>query len=111
MTRDVNLISEAYLSLKKKINEQAPQAAPTAQASPAAAAPVQAGSVTVGNPQGQPPVQQPPAAPAAAVKASKEQEKAVKDLLKSFGLPESVAPYLIQALIEQIPGIKSQYGI
>lgn len=111
MTRDVNLISEAYFNSRKKLNEQAPIAAqptapvqnqqPVAPGQPAAPVQSQQPAAPVQNQQ--------PAAP--AVKASKEQEKAVDDLLKSFGLPKEVGPYLIQALVEQIPSIKTQYGL
>jgi len=104
MTRDAHLISEAYLSTKKVVNEQTP--AP-------AAAPVQQPPVPAPQPTAAP-VQQPTAAqqpPAPAPKATKEQEKAVNELLKAFDLPATAAPYLLQSLIQNVPALKQQYGM
>lgn len=104
MTRDAHLISKAYLSAKKIVNEQAPAPAGAPVQQPAAPAQQPAAA------QQQPaaPVQQ-PAAP--APKATKEQEKAVNELLKAFDLPATAAPYLLQSLIQNVPALKQQYGM
>ena len=45
------------------------------------------------------------------MKATPEQEKAVKELIKSFGLPESAAPYVLRMLVQNMPMLKQQYGL
>lgn len=111
MTRDVHLISEAYLAAKKVVVEQTPTPAQPVQppvVAPGGAAPMAAKPV---QPQVQQPVQQPQQPPAPTVKGTKEQEKAVNDLLKAFGLPAEAAPYLIQTLVQGVPALKQQYGL
>lgn len=107
MTKDAHLISEAYLSSKKVVNEQTPAPAPAA--APAQQPPAAPAQQPVAAPVQQPsaPAQQSATAP----KASKEQEKAVNDLLKAFDLPESAAPYLLQTLLQNVPALKAQYGM
>jgi len=106
MTKDIHLISEAYFATKKKLNEQAP--APVQQPAPAATQPA-APAPTAAQPAAT--TQQPQQQAAPAAKATKEQEKAVNELLKAFGLPESADPYLIQSLVQNVPALKQQYGM
>ena len=120
MTKDAQMIAESY----KVVREQ--QLGSFGVAKPQQAQPTQSqlGGFGVAKPQQpvQPPITQTqqnapaPAQPAKKEeapmpKATKEQEKAVNDLLKAFGLPDSAAPYLLQSLIQGVPALKQQYGL
>ena len=107
MTNDIKLLAEAY----KTIKEQGPAApAAPAPAAPAPAAPAPAAPAPAPAAQ---PAQASTAAtpPPTSAKATPAQEKAVKELLKAFELPESAAEYLIQSLVQNVPALKQQYGM
>jgi len=111
MTRDAQLIAESY----KVVREQQLAGFGVAQQPVAATAPTQPAQPPITQtqqntpvaPKQQPANKQAPPTP----KATKEQEKAVNDLLKAFGLPDNAAPYLLQSLIQGVPALKQQYGL
>lgn len=110
MTNDVHIISEMYNTIREQ------QMAPNQVAAGMNRGTQMAQNVVQPRPPAQTPVQtavnQPtPVTTSAALKATKEQEKAVNDLLKAFGLPAEAAPSLLQTLLQGVPSLKAQYGL
>jgi hypothetical protein len=103
MTNDIKLLAEAYKTIKEQ--------GPAAPAAPVPAAPAPAAAAPAAQPAQ--PAQASTAAtpPPTSTKATPAQEKAVKELLKAFELPESAAEYLIQSLVQNVPALKQQYGM
>jgi len=116
MINDVHIISEMYNTIREQQLAPKPN---TLQMSPNQnTTGINKMTQNTGQPapQIQPSVQtavnQPtPATTSPALKATKEQEKAVNDLLKAFGLPPDMSSTLLQTLLQGVPSLKAQYGL